>query len=370
MIEKKIYEETTRYFLTPIRGLLDDASVSEILINGPKQIYYERAGRLHLSDCQFQDEMSLMAAVRNIAEFVNRRVDSDNHSMDARLPNGSRVHVIIAPCSRQGPCLSIRKFIKSTFSLEKLVERGSMTAEAAEFLELIVLLHKNTVVAGGTGTGKTSLLNALSTKIPEHERIVVIEDSAELQLFQPHTVYLEAQPARADGRGAVSIRDLFVDSLRMRPDRIVVGEIRRGEALDLIQSMISGHAGSLTTVHATTALDAAIRLETLSLMAGIDIPIYVARTQVASALDVVVNIRRFKDGSRRLYSISQCLGLKPDNSYHVEDIYRLKYEPGGDAIGTMRPTGFIPTFSPEVYEMGFEDKVNLCKPLFPEPKWD
>jgi pilus assembly protein CpaF len=197
--------------------------------------------------------------------------------MDARLPDGSRVHVIVPPSARNGCCISIRKFKKSTFNLASLVHSGSISEEAKEFLGLAVLLHKNMVIAGGTGSGKTSLLNALSAEIPEHERIVVIEDSSELQLHQPHTVYLEAQPERPDGTGRVTIRDLFVDSLRMRPDRIVVGEIRRGEALDLIQSMISGHAGSLTTVHATTAYDAAVRLETLSLMSDVALPVHVAR---------------------------------------------------------------------------------------------
>ncbi len=253
METRDIYTTTVRHFLGPVLSLLDDESVTEILINGPETIYAERKGKLErIAGVRFASPGSLIAAARNIAEYAGRSIDDDNHSMDARLPDGSRVHVICPPCSRNGVCISIRKFKKSSFNLDKLVASGSLSAEAKEFLSLSVLLHKNIVIAGGTGTGKTSLLNALSAEIPEHERIIVIEDSSELQLNQPHTVYLEAQPARPDGSGQVTIRDLFVDSLRMRPDRIVVGEVRRGEALDLLQSMISGHSGALTTVHATT----------------------------------------------------------------------------------------------------------------------
>ncbi len=272
---------------------------------------------------RFQSPATLLAAARNIAEFANRSVDDGNHSIDARLPDGSRVHVIIPPSSRQGVCISIRKFNKSTFDLQQLVEWGSLSEMGREFLSLCVKLHKNIVIAGGTGTGKTSMLNALSTEILPDERIVVIEDSSELQLNQPHTVYLEAQPAKPDGTGAVTIRDLFVDSLRMRPDRIVVGEVRRGEALDLIQSMISGHSGSMTTVHATTARDAAVRLETLSLMSDISLPVHVARVQVASAMHLVLQIARLSDGSRRVQAITECRGLDETNNYRFADIFRF-----------------------------------------------
>jgi pilus assembly protein CpaF len=223
------------------------------------------------------------------------------------------------------------------------------------------------VIAGGTGSGKTSLLNALSAEIPEYERIVVIEDSSELQLNQPHTVYLEAQPARPDGTGRVTIRDLFVDSLRMRPDRIVVGEIRRGEALDLVQSMISGHAGSLTTVHATTATDAAIRLETLSLMSDVALPVHVARMQVASAIQVVVQIGRFLDGSRKLRAISECLGLDEKGNYRFQDLYRFDargLDADGRLQGELLPTGVMPTFADEAAQMGYQDRVKLTRRLF------
>lgn len=362
-----IYKETTRHFLGPVLPLLDDPAVSEILINGHETVYYEKAGRLHLSECKFPDPASLMAAARNIGEYVNRQIDADHHSMDARLPDGSRVHVIIPPSARVGCCISIRKFQKSTFNLDSLVQRGSMSEQAAEFLKLCVVLHKNMVIAGGTGTGKTSMLNALSASIPEHERIVVIEDSSELQLYQPHTVYLEAQPPRPDGRGHVSIRDLFVDSLRMRPDRIVVGEVRRGEALDLIQSMLSGHAGSLSTVHANTPRDAAIRLETLCMMSDVGLPVHVARTQVASALHLVVNIARLGDGSRRVQAISEMIGLDEHNQYVFRDLFRF-YAAGRDAegriLGELRFTGHSPTFSGEAHSMGFGGQVKLTADLF------
>jgi len=371
MNAREIYAETTRHFLSPVLPLLDNPDVSEVMINGPETVFYESKGRIHRADCRFKDDAALMAAAENIAEYVNRRLDSDHHSMDARLPDGSRVHVIIPPAANKGVHITIRRFQKSMFSLSRLVEYGSMTAVAAEFLSFCVLLHKNTVISGGTGTGKTSMLNALSASIPEHERIIVIEDSAELQLNQPHTVYLEAQQARPDGRGQVSIRDLFIDSLRMRPDRIVVGEIRRGEALDLIQSMISGHAGSLTTVHANTARDAATRLETLCLMSDVSLPVYVARAQVASALNIVLQISRFPDGTRRVQAITEILGLDEQQNYRTRDIFRFVAS-GADAdgrvVGELKMTGVIPTFSAEPFSLGLGDRVQLTTELFkPEP---
>ena len=315
------------------------------------------------------DAAHLMAAVRNIAEYVSRTVDEDHHSMDARLPDGSRVHVIIPPAARQGAHISIRKFQKSSFDLGSLVERGSLSEEAAEFLRLTVMLHKNTVISGGTGTGKTSMLNALSAAIADDERIVVIEDSSELQLRQPHTVYLEMQPARPDGGGEVTIRQLFADSLRMRPDRIVVGEVRRGEALDMIQSMISGHAGALTTVHANTPQDALTRLEVLCLMAGVDLPVYVARRQVASAIHLIVQIARLRDGSRRVQRISEVAGMDAQDAYQVFDLYafRARGVEQGKIAGGLEPTGRLPSFSREPYEIGLGEEVRLTRGLFQPP---
>jgi pilus assembly protein CpaF len=370
MTFQEIYQRSTRYFLSPILPLLEDPAVTEVLINGPDQIYYESAGRLQLSGLRFADAALLQSAVMNIAEYVDRPLGDGHPTMDARLPDGSRVHVILPPCSRQGICVSIRKFLKATFDLDLLVRRGSLSAAAAEFLEVAVLLHKNIVVAGGTGTGKTSMLNALSAKIPEHERIVVIEDSSELQLHQPHTVYLEAQPPRPDGKGGVTIRDLFVNSLRMRPDRIVVGEVRRGEALDLVQSMISGHAGSLTTVHAVNPHATAARLEMLSMMSDVALPAHVARSQVSQALNLVVQLVRHDDGSRRIASISELMGLGGDGDYQIRDLFRFQAA-GRDAqrrlLGELRATGERPTFASEPYEHGFEDHIRLTSGLFAPP---
>ena len=365
MERQAIYQETTRHFLAPVSDLLADPDVSEIMINGPECVYFEKGGRVQLSTATFQ-ESQLAAAATNIAEFVGRRLDQDTHSMDARLPDGSRVHVIIPPASRCGVCITIRKFKPAGFDLDDLVRWGSMTEEARDFLALAVRMHKTTIVAGGTGTGKTSLLNALSTQIPDHERIVVIEDSSELQLRQPHTLYLEAQGKRPDGTGGVTIRDLFVDSLRMRPDRIVVGEVRRGEALDLIQSMISGHSGSMATVHATTARDAATRLETLCLMSDVAMPMSVARVQVASGLQLVVQLARYSDGSRRVRAISECLGLGDDGNYRFADLLVFEaqgYDANGKLRGQLKPTGIQPSFSSEVAAMGMESHVGKAAAL-------
>ncbi len=370
MESRQIYEITTRRFLAPIQQLLEDPTISEVMINGPDSIYFERQGKIHRSECKFPDELSLLAAARNIAEFVNRRVDGDHHSLDGRLPDGSRVHIIIPPSSRVGVCLTIRRFQKSTFKLSSLVERGSMSPEAMEFLQLAVLLHKSILISGGTGSGKTSLLNALSASIPESERIIVIEDTSELQLHQPHTVYLEAQPPRPDGGGGVTIRDLFVDSLRMRPDRIVVGEVRRGEALDLIQSMISGHTGALATVHANSPRESAVRLETLCLMSDVSLPIHVARMQTASALQLVVQIARMSDGTRRVQAISECLGLDPQNNYLFQDLYRFQAK-GRDSEGRIQgellPTSVHPSFWDEPEQFGLRDQIKLTAAKFSAP---
>lgn len=365
-----IYRQTVAHFLRPILPLLDDPEVSEVLINGYQTIYFEKEGKLKLSELTFPNEDSLKAAVTNIAEYVNRVVDADHHSMDARLPDGSRVHVILPPSSRGGCHVSIRKFKKSTFNLHSLVKAGSLTEAAAEFLKMVVLIHKNTVISGGTGTGKTSMLNALSAAIPEHERIIVIEDSSELQLHQPHTVYLEAQPARPDGRGAVSIRDLFVDSLRMRPDRIVVGEVRRGEALDMIQSMISGHSGALTTAHANTPFDALIRLETMVLMSGVEMPVHVVRRQIASAVQVIVQLQRFDDGSRRVSAISEVLGLEESGNYVVQPLYLFVAngrDEKGKIQGGLKWSGVPATFSAEPYHLDFGKTIQHCSDVLPPP---
>jgi pilus assembly protein CpaF len=351
MLREQIYQKTLRHFFQPVEDLLfEKPEVTEVLINGPDRIYCESGGKLHLTNRRFDSEESLEMAVRNLAEYVGRRLDENNHSMDARLPppEGFRVHAIIPPASRAGICLSIRKFgKKNETTLDWLVGNGSLTPEVAEYLRLMVACHRNIVVSGGTGSGKTSLLNALSFAIDERERIVVIEDSSELRLAQEHTVYLEAKQPGPDGKGGVTIRNLFVDSLRMRPDRIIVGEVRRGEALDLIQSMLSGHDGALTTVHASNPLLALVRLETLCLMSDVALPVYVARAQVAHAIQVVVQIARMKDGSRRVTGISEGAGLAKGERYRMRKIFELKPGSQGQQLAW---TGKISRFSADVLD--------------------
>ncbi len=366
MQRDQVYQKTLRHFFQPVADLLfEREDISEVLINGHDKVYCERGGRLELTGRSFPSAHALEIAVRNLAEYVGRRLDENNHSMDARLPppDSFRVHAIIPPCSRVGICLSIRKFgKKNETTLDWLVKKGSLSPMAAEYLGLMVQTHRNMVVSGGTGSGKTSLLNALSVTIPNHERIVVIEDSSELQLAQEHTVYLEAKQKGTDGKGAVSIRDLFVDSLRMRPDRIIVGEVRRGEALDLVQSMLSGHDGSLSTVHASSPLLALVRLETLCLMSDVVLPVYVARMQVAQAMHVIVQISRMPDGSRKVMEISEGKGLGKGDRYRLSPIFRQKVGPDGNTglVWTGKSSRFAPTIRNSVPE----NSRHLTEPIW------
>ena len=367
MQREAIFEASLDYFLSPISEFLRDDTVTEVMVNGHTEVYIERRGRLELTGASFPSADALLSAVHNIAQYVGREIDENRPVLDARLPGGSRVHAIIPPSARRGTYLTIRKFSRDVLSLDTLIRYGSLTEQAKEFLEICVRLHKNMIVSGGTGTGKTSLLNALSTAIPEEERIVIIEDSSELRLQQPHSLYLESQQADAYGKGALTIRQLFVASLRMRPDRIVVGEVRSGEALDMIQSMISGHAGSLTTVHASSPRDAMVRLETLSLMSDVEIPIYVARAQVASAIHLIVQLSRFsEDGSRRITRITEACGLEGDR-YVMKDLFVSQMRGktrAGKLIADLEPTGERPSFSKEAYEQGMEDRIRLTQDLW------
>jgi pilus assembly protein CpaF len=367
MSREAIFEASLGFFLTPVKRFLEDRTVTEIMVNGFNEIYIERRGKLEHTEARFASEDSLLTAVHNVAQYVGREIDENRPVLDARLPDGSRVHAVIPPSARRGTYLTIRKFSRDVMNLDELVRLGSISESAREFLEICVRLHKNLIVAGGTGTGKTSLLNALSTAIPEEERIVVIEDSSELRLKQPHTLYLEAQQADTYGKGGLSIRQLFVASLRMRPDRIIVGEVRGGEALDMIQSMISGHAGSLTTVHASTPRDALVRLETLSLMSDVEIPVYVARAQVASAIHLIVQLSRFsEDGSRRITRITEACGLEKDN-YTFRDLFVLKMQGksrDSRIIADLKPTGALPTFATEAYDQGMDDRIRLTAELW------
>lgn len=367
MSREAIFEASLGYFLTPIRPFLEDPTITEVMVNGHSEVYIERRGKLEYTNAKFESEDALLTAVHNVAQYVGREVDENRPVLDARLPDGSRVHAIIPPSARRGTYLTIRKFSRDVMDLNQLVRLGSISEAGKEFLEICVRLHKNMVVAGGTGTGKTSLLNALSTAVPDEERIVVIEDSSELRLNQPHALYLEAQQADSYGQGGLSIRQLFKASLRMRPDRIIVGEVRGGEALDMIQSMISGHAGSLTTVHASSPRDALVRLETLSLMSDVEIPIYVARAQVASAIHLIVQLSRFsEDGSRRVTRITEAFGLEGDR-YQFRDLFVLRMHGktrAGKLVGQLEPTGTVPTFAGEAFEQGMDERIQHTRELW------
>lgn len=369
MTREAIFEASLDYFLGPIRELLSDETVTEVMVNGFDEIYIERRGQLIKTEASFADPDALLSAVHNVAQYVGREIDEDRPVLDARLPDGSRVHVVIPPSARGGTYLTIRKFQRDILGLEDFVRLGSLSETAREFLELSVVLRKNLIVAGGTGTGKTTMLNAVSTAIPEEERIVVIEDSSELRLAQAHCLYLESQQADSYGRGEMNIRGLFRASLRMRPDRILVGEVRGGEALDMVQSMISGHSGSLTTVHATSPRDALVRLETLSLMSDVDLPVYVARAQVASAIHLIVQLSRFsEDGSRKVTRITEVHGLDDGNRYLTQDLFvsRLtgRDEKSGMLIADLSPTGSQPTFADELAAHALDHRVKHTHQLW------
>ncbi len=356
-----------RFLLAPIVPLLDDQSVSEIMINGSRDIRVERGGRISKTDITFSSEEQLLAAVRNIAQFVGKRIGPDTSRFDARLPDGSRVHVVLPPATRQGVCVAIRKFQQSRMTFDALVKYGSLTEETREFIELCVLVEKNLVVCGGTGTGKTSLLNVLSGLIQPEHRILVLEDTSELALRQDHVLYFETKPPDRQGRGAVTIRDLFHSSLRMRPDRVVVGECRGGEAIDLIQAMTSGHGGSMTTLHANAPADALNRLETMALMSGIEIPLVALRSQVASAIDIVVQLTRFHDGSRRIVDIAEVRGLDDAGRYVVRSIYQFRFREkasDGHVVGQLERTGERPSFWGEVNQKGYSERVKLTAGLW------
>jgi pilus assembly protein CpaF len=361
MSREAIFEASVEYFLSPVGEFLEDPAVSEIMINRFDRVYVERQGRLFKTDARFESEDALLSAIHNVAQWVGRDINPESPILDARLPDGSRVNAVIPPASRQGACLTIRRFVRGGLSLEDLIRFETMSEAAREFLEICVRLRKNILISGGTGTGKTSLLGAVSTAIPDEERIIVIEDTSELKMRQEHCLYLEVQQADEFGRGELSIRELFRTSLRMRPDRIVVGEVRGGEALDMIQSMLSGHSGSLSTVHANTPRDALVRLETLSLMSDVEIPIYVARAQVASAINLVVQLSRFsEDGSRKITAITENVGLNDKDRYELRDLFEMRMTgktSDGKLRSSLEPTGQLPTFAEEPYRQGMDERV-------------
>jgi pilus assembly protein CpaF len=330
----------------PLEAFLSDDSVSEIMVNGPEQIWIERKGHLVESGAKFLDEDHVMRIAQRIVAPLGRRIDRKVPMVDARLPDGSRVNIVGPPCALQGTTITIRKFFKSPLTVDNLIQFGTISPQMAEFLKACVIGRLNIVVAGGTGSGKTTLLNVLSSFIPEGERIVTIEDSAELRLNQRHVVSLESRPADIDNSGAISIRQLVVNSLRMRPERIVVGEVRSGEALDMLQAMNTGHDGSLTTLHSNTPRDALSRLETMVLMSGMDLPVRVIREQVASAIDLVIQQSRLRDGSRKVTYITEVQGMEGDTIV-LQDIFRFRdmgSDANGKVIGKLQPTGLSPKF--------------------------
>ncbi len=342
--------------LGPLEPLLTDETISDILVNSHKTIYIERRGKLELTDIAFKDDEHLMRVIERIVSSVGRRIDESSPMVDARLKDGSRVNAIIPPLAIDGPVLSIRRFGTEPLRMQALIENKALTRDIADMLQLCVTARLNVLISGGTGAGKTTLLNALSANIPETERIVTIEDSAELQLQQPHVVRLETRPPNIEGRGEVTQRELVKNALRMRPDRIVIGEVRGGEAIDMLQAMNTGHDGSLTTIHANTPRDALARLETMIQMTGMRLSERAMRQQIASALDLVLQVARLSDGSRRVTSISEITGMEGD-TITMQEIFqyeRTGIDPQGQVIGRFRPTGIRPRFAERLKASGLQ----------------
>ncbi len=358
----EIYDESIR--LGPVERFLADDAVTEIMINGPDRVYVERKGKLQLTDQTFMDDASVMAVIERIVAPLGRRIDESQPYVDARLADGSRVNAIIPPLSLIGPCITIRKFAKRVLTAEDFIQYGTWTAAIANFLRVCVILRKNIIVAGGTGSGKTTLLNVLSGFIPHSDRILTIEDAAELRLNQPHVVRLEARPPNIEGKGAVTIRDLVRNALRMRPDRIIVGECRGGESLDMLQAMNTGHDGSLTTVHANTPRDVISRLETMVLMSGVELPSRAIREQIASAVNIIVQESRMADGSRRIVAVSEIVGMEGQQIV-MQDLFVFRQtgvSPEGKIMGHLTATGAMPSFYDTLAARGIELDPALFQP--------
>lgn len=341
--------------LGPLEPFLADPSISEVMVNGAKNIYVERNGKLLRTNAVFESDEHLMRIIERIVAPLGRRIDESSPYVDARLQDGSRVNAVIPPISLIGPVLTIRKFFKIPLTVEKLIEYGTVTAEAMEFLKACVIAELNVIVSGGTGTGKTTFLNILSGYIPGDERIITVENAAELQLRQEHVVTLESRPPNIEGRGQITIQDLVINCLRMRPDRIVVGECRGPEAFDMLQAMNTGHEGSLTTIHANNAREATARLENMIMMAGMDLPHRAIREQIAGALDLIIQLERFRDGSRRVVTITEIQGMEGD-VITMSDIFKFEqvgFE-DGRIIGMLRPTGLRPKFMDRIEEAGIQ----------------
>ncbi|HEX7521696.1 MAG TPA: CpaF family protein [Acidimicrobiia bacterium] len=346
----------------PIDRFLKDDSITEVMVNGPERVYVERAGKIELTEVKFVDETHLRRIIDKIVSQVGRRVDESNPMVDARLPDGSRVNVVVHPLAIGGPFLTVRRFSADPFRVEDLIEFGTLTPQVAHFIDACVRGRLNIVVSGGTGTGKTTLLNVISSFIPETERIITVEDAKELQLSQDHVLPLESRPANIEGRGEIKIRDLVRNALRMRPDRIVVGEVRGGESLDMLQAMNTGHDGSITTVHSNTPRDTLSRIETMSLMAGMELPMRAIREQMASALDMVVHISRLRDGTRRVTHVAEIMGMEGEVVV-MQDLYLFDYGMGidedGKFLGHLKSTGIRPTFAEKLSDQGISLEAEL-----------
>ena len=356
--------------LGPLEALLNDPEISEIMINGPRQIYIEQHGKLTLSPVTFESNGQLLQVIDRVVSSIGRRIDESSPMVDARLKDGSRVNVIIPPLALNGATMTIRKFAAERYDIDDLVRFKTMNREMAEFLRACVRSRLNVLVSGGTGSGKTTTLNVISSFIPDDERIITIEDAAELQLHQEHVVTLESRPANVEGRGRVAIRDLVVNSLRMRPDRIVVGECRGGEALDMLQAMNTGHDGSLTTIHANTPEDTMNRLETLVLMSGAELPSRAIRDQIAAAIHIVVQQARLRDGTRKVVNVSEVVGLENER-IKLQDIFVFKQtgvDPEGKVKGYFTATGIVPEAMEHLIESGEELPVSLFQPATDEAK--
>jgi pilus assembly protein CpaF len=348
--------------LGPLEPLLRDGEITEIMVNGPNNIFVERAGKIFAVDAKFTSDTHLRKTIDKIVSRVGRRIDESSPMVDARLADGSRVNAVIAPIALDGSILTIRKFSQDPFTDADLIAFGTLSEQARDFLRACILGRRNVVISGGTGSGKTTLLNVLSGFIPDDERIITVEDAAELQLRQRHVLRLEARPSNTEGKGQISIRDLVKNALRMRPDRIVVGEVRDGAALDMLQAMNTGHDGSLTTVHANAPRDSLSRLETMVLMAGIALPVRAIRDQVASALDLIVQIARLKDGSRRVVALTEVEGMESD-VITLQDLFTFDYSAGRDEsgrfLGRLRSTGLRPKFTEHLHDLGVELPQNM-----------
>lgn len=359
---QKLFEQIAAEILGlgPLETLLEDDTVSEIMVNGAGKIFVERKGMLSLTDLTFENDEHVLRIIDRIVSPLGRRIDEAQPLVDARLPDGSRVNAIIPPLALNGPTITIRKFERTPLTINNLIQFGSITPEAAEFLKACVIARLNVVVSGGTGSGKTTLLNVLSNFIPDGERIVTVENAAELQLAKEHVVTLESRPPNIEGKGEITIRDLVVNTLRMRPDRIVVGECRSGEALDMLQAMNTGHDGSLTTAHANSSRDCIARLETMCLMAGMDLPVRAIREQIAAAVDLIVQQQRMRDGSRRIISVSEVQGMEGDVVV-LSEIFTFEQQgmEGGKVIGRLKPTGIRPKFIDRIEEAGIHLPPNI-----------